>query len=89
MSLFRNSSFFTLCFFTALGVCLCPRTLALWNTNRIHFTAEMAPKKKSGANAKAARAKRHSMVDAPTDGGQGGHGRRRTECAVSVWLSHG
>jgi hypothetical protein len=27
----------------------------------------MAPKKKSGANAKAARAKRHSMVDAPTD----------------------
>ena len=61
---------FTLCFFTQLGVCLCPRTLAplaLWNTNRIHCTAEMAPKKKSGANAKAARAKRHSMVDAPTD----------------------
>ena len=27
----------------------------------------MAPKKKSGANAKAARAERHSMVDAPTD----------------------
>ena len=49
---------------------MCPRTLAPLapaNTNRIHCTAEMAPKKKSGANAKAARAERHSMVDAPTD----------------------